>query len=53
MPGPSLARSLILLTAVKVAALTLIYLWLFAPFEHASIDAGAHIAGPAVQARGH
>ena len=43
----TLARNLALLTAVKIAALTLIYVWLFAPFAHAPIDPAEHIAGPA------
>ncbi len=47
----SLARSLVLLTAVKVATLIAIYVWLFAPYERAPIDPAAHIAGPAKQAR--
>jgi hypothetical protein len=42
-----LARNLALLTAAKIAALALIYVWLFAPFAHAPIDPAEHIAGPA------
>jgi hypothetical protein len=51
MSGSSLARNLVLLTAVKVATLIAIYAWLFAPFEHAPIDPASHIAGPAMQAK--
>jgi hypothetical protein len=47
----ALAWNLALVTAVKIAALILIYVWLFAPFAHAPIDAAAHIAGPAAQAK--
>ena len=39
------------MTGVKVAALMLIYVWLFAPYEHAPIDPAAHIAGQAMHTR--
>jgi hypothetical protein len=49
----ALARNLALLTAVKIAALVAIYVWLFAPFAHAPVDPASHIAGPIVQAKAH
>ena len=45
----TLTRKLILLTAIKLAALAAIYALCFAPASHAPVDTGAHIAGPAVQ----
>jgi hypothetical protein len=42
----TLTRKLALLTAVKLAALAVIYALFFAPHSHTSVDAVAHIAGP-------
>jgi hypothetical protein len=41
----TLTRKLILVTAIKLAALTAIWALCFAPASHAPIDTAAHIAG--------
>jgi hypothetical protein len=46
MPGLTLTQKLVVLTVVKVAALTAIYLLVFAPASHEPLDAVQHIAGP-------
>ena len=52
MVALTLTRKLVLLTAIKLAALALIYAWFFAPSAHAPLDAVTHIAGPAPHPRG-
>jgi hypothetical protein len=46
MMGSPLARRLVLVTAVKLAALCVIYWLCFAPRSPEPIDPVAHIAGP-------
>jgi len=52
MVALTLTRKLVLLTAIKLAALALIYAWFFAPSAHAPLDAVTHIAGPAPHPQG-
>jgi|HubBroStandDraft_3_1064219.scaffolds.fasta_scaffold2372310_1 hypothetical protein len=43
----TLTRKLLLLTAIKLAALAAIYVLFFATASHAPIDVATRIAGPA------
>ncbi|MEJ0065091.1 MAG: hypothetical protein WDM85_06330 [Caulobacteraceae bacterium] len=45
----TLTHKLVLLTVLKLAALTAIYVFVFTPVSHAPTDAAAHIAGPAAR----